>query len=91
MAACDTVILLDYPTELCLEGVRSRRGTVRSDMPWVEVEEDAEFVDFIKSFAERQMPAVIALIEKYNDSRQISVFKSRGDADEFLRNLSCRH
>ncbi len=34
--ACDTVVFLDYPTELCLDGVRERRGKARSDMPWTE-------------------------------------------------------
>ena len=33
IAACDTVILLDYPTDLCLAGIRERRGKPRSDMP----------------------------------------------------------
>ena len=51
MQACDTVIFLDYPTELCLEGVRARRGRARADMPWVENgEEDAEFLVFIKDY-----------------------------------------
>lgn len=39
----DTVFYLDYPTELCLEGVKNRMGTARPDMPWVETEEDPEF------------------------------------------------
>ena len=34
--ACDTVIFLDYPLDICLHGVRERRGKVRTDMPWVE-------------------------------------------------------
>ena len=40
MAACDTVIFLDYPISACLEGIRQRRGKPRSDMPWIETEED---------------------------------------------------
>ena len=43
LEACDTVFFLDMPTELCLEGVRRRRGQVRPDMPWIETEEDPEF------------------------------------------------
>ena len=83
LAACDTVIFLDYPTEVCLDGVRSRRGKPRSDMPWVETEEDAEFIGFIKSYKEQERPKVLALLEKYGD-KDVLVFKSREEADAFL-------
>ena len=33
---CDTVIFLDYPTDVCLCGIMERKGKARSDMPWVE-------------------------------------------------------
>ena len=33
---CDTVFLLDYPTELCLDGAKERIGKKREDLPWVE-------------------------------------------------------
>ena len=36
LARCQRVFFLDYPVEVCLEGVRARRGTVRPDIPWVE-------------------------------------------------------
>ena len=35
MEACDTVIFLDYPLEVCLSGIEERRGKPRPDMPWV--------------------------------------------------------
>lgn len=31
--ACDTVFFLDYPTEVCLDGIRQRKGKERSDIP----------------------------------------------------------
>lgn len=31
--ACDTVFFLDYPLEVCLQGVESRIGRQREDMP----------------------------------------------------------
>ena len=47
--ACDTVFFLDYPVEVCLEGIKSRAGKPRSDMPWVENDySDKEFIDFIQ-------------------------------------------
>ena len=83
MAACDTVIFLDYPLDVCLDGIRERRGKPRSDMPWIETEEDAEFIEFIKNYNDQQKPKVLALLEKYSD-RNIIIFKSREEADAFL-------
>ena len=83
MAACDTVIFLDYPLDVCLDGIRERRGKPRSDMPWIETEEDAEFIEFIKNYNEQQKPKVLELLEKYRD-KNIIIFKSREQADAFL-------
>ena len=83
MAACDTVIFLDYPLDVCLDGIKERRGKPRSDMPWIETEEDAEFIEFIKSYNEQQKPKVIELYEKYSD-KNIIILESREQADAFL-------
>ena len=83
MTACDTAIFLDYPLDVCLDGIKERRGNPRSDMPWIETEEDAEFIEFIKSYNEQQKPKVLELLEKYRD-KNIIVFKSREEADAFL-------
>ena len=83
MTACDTVIFLDYPLDVCLDGIKERRGKSRSDMPWIETEEDAEFIEFIKSYNEQQKPKVLELLEKYSD-KNIVIFKSREEADAFL-------
>ena len=83
MAECDTAIFLDYPLDVCLDGIKERRGKPRSDMPWIETEEDAEFIEFIKSYHEQQRPMVLALIKKYGN-KNIIVFKSRDEAEKFL-------
>ena len=83
MAACDTVIFLDYPLDVCLDGIRERRGKPRSDMPWIETEEDAEFIEFIKNYEEQQKPKVLELLKKHSD-KNIIIFKSREQADAFL-------
>ena len=83
MAACDTVIFLDYPLDVCLDGIKERRGKPRSDMPWIETEEDAEFIEFIKSYNEQQKPKVLELLEEYSD-KNIVILRSREQADEFL-------
>ncbi len=80
---CDTVFFLDLPTEVCLEGVKERRGKERPDMPWVETEEDREFVEFIKDFSMSQRPKILMLLEKYKD-RSIYVFHSHDEMDKYL-------
>jgi len=84
LAACDTVFFLDYPLDVCLDGIKERCGKPRSDMPWIETEEDVEFIEFIKNFNEKQRPHVLALFDKYND-KNIIFFTSREQANEYLR------
>lgn len=88
MNACDTVFFLDYPTDVCLEGVRERRGKARSDMPWVEDtdEEDMNFIEFIKDYNLHSRPLIIDLFNKYSD-KAIHIFKNRNEADNFLASL----
>ena len=85
MAVCDTVIFLDYPLDVCLYGIKERVGKPRSDMPWIEIEEDSEFIDFIKGYGRDQKPNVVKLLEKYRN-KEIIIFKSRKEADAFLNN-----
>lgn len=86
--ACDTIFFLDYPTDVCLEGIRERRGKARSDMPWIEGtdEEDADFIGFVRDFALQSRPDILNLLNKYSD-KNIYIFKSRCDADKFLQVL----
>lgn len=86
MQACDTVIFLDYPLEVCLAGIRERSGKVRTDIPWVETEEDEEFIRFVENYNAQNRPEVMALLEKYSD-KDIFVFKDRSEADAFLQSL----
>jgi len=87
LAACDTAFFLDYPPEVCLEGVRARRGKPRSDMPWYETdEEDEEFIGFIRSYNTDSRPQVMELLEKYA-YKDIHIFKNREEKDVFLNRL----
>ena len=86
LEACDTVIFLDYPLEVCLSGVEERRGKPRPDMPWVETEPDLEFIEFITKFNEESRPRIVELLEQYKN-KNVIVFTSRGEADEYLRRL----
>ena len=86
LQGCDTVFFLDLPTEVCLESVRGRIGTKRSDLPWIETEEDAEFMDFIRSFPEKRAPEIRALLRAHPEVAQ-TVFHSREEMEEYLRTL----
>ncbi len=83
MQAADTIFFLDLPTEVCLSGIRARRGKPRSDMPWIETEEDHEFVQFIEDYNTVSRPGVLELLSRYGD-REIVVFRSREEMDAYL-------
>lgn len=85
--ACDTVILFDLPTDVCLEGAMARVGKTRVDMPWAERELDPRFKEEIEGFAERVLPEIYEILERYKNDKKIIIFKSRDEADEFLKAL----
>lgn len=80
----DTVFFLDYPTNVCIEGIESRKGQPRSDMPWIENgNTDKDFIDFINKYNSESRPKVISILEKYS-SKNIVVFRSRVESEEYL-------
>lgn len=85
--ACDTVILFDLPTKVCIEGALARVGKVRADMPWMESELDPQFKDEIERFAGKVLPEIYGILERYKNDKKIIIFKSRDEADEFLINI----
>ena len=87
--ACDTVFFLDYPVEVCMAGAEERRGTKRTDIPWVEAKDDRdeEFINFIKAFREESRPRILSLIRQYSD-KEIHVFASRDEAKAYLNSLN---
>ena len=81
---CDTVFLFDLPVELCIQGATERIGKGRYDLPWLETELDPEFEAFIREFPETTLPKIYDLIEKYKEEKQIVIFKSREEADDYI-------
>ena len=84
---CDTVFLFDLPTEVCIQGATERLGKGRYDMPWIEKELDPEFESFIKEFSEKSLPKIYNLIEKYNLEKDVVIFKSREEADDYIKEI----
>lgn len=79
----DTVFFLDYPLSVCLDGVRSRIGQKREDMPWIEEEFDKEFEEWIRKFARDQKPVIEDLLGSFGG--EVYRFCSRSDAEKFLK------
>lgn len=82
---CDTVFLLDFPTEICLEGAESRIGKKRKDMPWVETKLDEDFKQSIIDFRDKKLPQIYELLNKYKKNVKIIIFKSREEADNYIK------
>ena len=84
MAECDTVFLFGLPVEECLEGAIMRLGSKRVDMPWTDTGLDPHLKAEIEEFADKNLPVIYSLIEKYDHGRTVIVFKTRAQADGFL-------
>ena len=84
---CDTIFLLDFPTEVCLEGANSRIGKKREDLPWVEEKLDENFEQCIINFAKEKLPQIYELLDKYKIGRNIIIFKSRDEADSYIKSM----
>lgn len=83
---CDTAFFLDYPVDVCIDGIKQRQGKPRTDMPWTETEDDEEFLEFIKNYNSQSRPNVLSLLEQYSE-KEIVIFKSREEADKYLKNF----
>lgn len=84
LQACDTVILLDFPVDVCLARAAARVGVPREDLPWVEDGFDPEFRAFIEDFPQDTLPRIYELLETYREGRQVIIFKSHKDTDDFF-------
>ena len=84
LQACDTVFLLYYPVEDCLQGAKSRIGIMREDLPWLETKLDEEFKQWILDFPKDQLPQIYELLDKYKSMKNIYIFHSREAADAFI-------
>ena len=84
--ACDTVIFLDYPVDVCMNGIKERTGKIRTDIPWTEQTLDPELVKLVEHFETDDRPVILSLFEKYPDVTRL-VFKSRLEAAEWLSGI----
>ena len=83
----DTVFLFDLPTDVCINGAIERLGKKRNDVPWVDEELSHEFKTEIEEFPDKHLQKIYELLDKYKEYKQIVIFKSRKQADEFLAEM----
>ncbi len=89
----DTVILLDYGTQASLRGIHERaakyKHQVRSDMAEGCVEGvDQVFLQYVAFYYKTRIKWLRAMIQKYNNTKQIIVFKSRNELHQWFDQLS---
>lgn len=84
---CDTVFLLDFPTEICVEGAKSRVGKQREDLPWIEKDFDETFKETIINFRNEKLPQIYEMLDKYKEGRNIIIFKSREETNKFIEKI----
>lgn len=63
--AADTIFFFDYETKDCLEGVKSRIGVKRDDIPWIETKLDPDFQKWIMDFRKDTLPQIEKILERY--------------------------
>lgn len=81
--ASDTVILLDYDTDVCMQGIIDRVGQARPDIPWTEQALDPELVELVRTYKERNNPVLSELFQRYAE-KEIHIFRNREEADHWL-------
>lgn len=83
---CELAYFLDFPVEVCLDGIKERVGKRREDMPCVATKLDEELVEFVKNFPGDCRPMILELFEKYPNVKVVA-FKSRKEADDYLEHI----
>ena len=83
----NTIFLLDYLLEICLNGAINRVGTKRDDMPWIEESLNEEFKQKILDFSQDKLPKIYELLNNYKENKNIIVFKNREESSKYLNSL----
>lgn len=81
MDACDTVLFLDYPKELCLAGIEKRSASKRTDCPLNNV--DDMLMREIDNYASSNRIKILELLKMYTD-KDIHIFFDHSDAEYWL-------
>ena len=81
MAACDTIVFLDYSKEQCIAGIRQRVSAERTDCP-INVIDERPLCE-VERYETQNRNEILDLLEQYQE-RTIYIFHTREEADAFL-------
>jgi adenylate kinase family enzyme len=81
---CDTVFFLDYPVDICLEGINKRLNKNRDDIPYIDTSLDDNLVNAILEYPTTKRVLLLELFNQYKN-KNIHILKSRFDAETFLK------
>jgi adenylate kinase family enzyme len=92
LAACDTVVFLDYPRRVCLWRAIKRSivflGRSRPDMaPGNDERMTWQFVRWIWEYPRKQRPRVLDRLAALGPGQRAVILRSDADAERFLRTL----
>lgn len=76
--------MFDLQTEVCIQGAVERLGKPRYDVPWIDSVLDPKLKQEIEEFPDKELPRIYELIDKYKIDKQVTIFKSREEADKYL-------
>ena len=68
--------------------ITARINSIKKQIEETESEFDKEFKQWIIDFSKKQLPQIYKTIEKYRNSKDIIIFKSRKEADNYLYQFS---
>ena len=83
----NTIFLLDYPMDICLQGATNRVGIKREDMPWLEETLNEKFKQEIINFSKDKLPVIYTLLDKYKENKNIIIFKTREESNKYLNSI----
>ncbi len=86
---CDTVILFDLPTDVCIENAikRTKLKVSRGDMApgFDQTKMDDDFLGFIRNFKKDKLPSIKLYLSKYKG--RIITLKNYKEKEELLLSL----
>ena len=86
----DTIILLDFDTEVCIQNAINRSKKSRtSDMAdgFDNSKLQDEFIEFIENFKDSTLPRIMELLEENKNSKKIVILRNYAEIDKFLETL----
>ncbi|UTR05963.1 DNA topology modulation protein [Alkalihalobacillus sp. LMS6] len=89
LQACDTIIYLDMPRSVCvyraIKRYRMYRHKTRPDMhEGCEEKLDPAFLKWIWDFQKKKRPAILEMIDRYSEGRQVFILKSKREVEAFM-------